>query len=72
MLLSKKAKKNGFGSDARFPYIRPNKKTIQEIRPAPSTYNTGMDWRGKQYNKKGKQWHEAVWKGSLTESIYKR
>jgi hypothetical protein len=30
--------KNGFGSDARFPYVRQNKKTIIEMRPSPSAY----------------------------------
>jgi len=29
MLTPKKALKNGFGSDARFPYVRPNKKVIK-------------------------------------------
>jgi len=30
---------NGFGSDSKFEYNRPNKKIIVEERPAPSAYN---------------------------------
>jgi hypothetical protein len=33
-----KVRKNGFGSDSRFPYTRPNKKIIVEERPAPWQY----------------------------------
>lgn len=65
-------KKNGFGSDSRFPYLRPEKKKIKEVRPSPASYNTITTWRGKGMKSKDKLWHEALWKGSQTESIYRR
>ena len=56
--------KNGFGSDARFPYVRPNKKKIVEKRPAPSRYETKIDWKGKDISPKKKEWVKMIWKGS--------
>ena len=64
-------KKNGFGNDARFPYVRPDKKKIKEVRPSPNSYNTHMNWRGKSDSSKGKEWYQSIWKGSMTESVYK-
>lgn len=71
MLSPERPLKHGFGTDSRFPYVRPDKKMIKEVRPSPNTYNTGMNWRGKNYTEKQKQWHEALWKGSMSESIYR-
>ena len=65
----KKEAKNGFGSDARFPYIRPNKKKIIEKRPDPISYNTTIRWKGKKDSPKKKSWNESLWKGSQS-SIY--
>lgn len=43
----KNVKTTGFGSDAKFPYDRPNKLVIKEQRPNPSSYSTGIEWKGK-------------------------
>ena len=54
---SVKRKKNGFGSDTKFPYMRPDKKKIKEVRPSPASYETGVIWKGKNYKSDSKQWH---------------
>jgi hypothetical protein len=59
-----KTAKNGFGSDSRFPYTRPNKKMIIEERPAPSRYETKIDWKGKDVSPKKKRWTDLLWTGS--------
>lgn len=46
--------KNGFGSDARFPYVRPKKKVIVEKRPSPSSYETKIYWKDKSVSPKKK------------------
>jgi len=65
--LPKKSKelKNGFGSDSRFPYTRPNKKVIIEERPAPCHYETKIDWKGKgNISPTKKRWTDLLWTGS--------
>ena len=47
-----KEKHEYFGRDARFPYNRPDKKKIQELRPSPDSYNTIIPWKGKKSPKK--------------------
>jgi hypothetical protein len=66
MLLSSRDKqiKNGFGSDARFEYVRTNKRKIAEVRPTPCTYNTRIDWKDKKTSPKKKEWIKMLWKGS--------
>ena len=57
--------KNGFGSDSRFEYTRPNKKMIIEERPAPCNYETKIEWRGKSnMSPKKKRWADLLWTGS--------
>ena len=65
----KKESQFGFGTDARFEYIRPNKKTIVEKRPAPVSYRTTYDWKGKGDKPKQRTWDEDVWKGRV-EGVY--
>lgn len=65
-----KEKSNGFGTDARFEYVRPNKKLIVEKRPDPISYNTAYEWRTKKGSPKNKPWNEAVYKGFNTISVY--
>ena len=62
-------KKNCFGSDARFPYVRPPKKVIVEKRPDPISYTTTITWRGKKDSPKKRTWNECIWKGS-SSSVY--
>lgn len=65
----KPSKKHNFGLDARFEYTRPNKKKIIETRPAPSTYRTTMEWKGKDVSPKKQLWDTMIWKGRST-SVY--
>lgn len=41
-----------FGKDARFTYVRPDKKKIKEERPSPNSYKTLFEWKGKGSPKK--------------------
>ena len=59
-LLKRKKKEkqafNGFGSDSKFEYTRPNKKKIIEVRPAPSAYEMVLEWKGKNMPLAGHNW----------------
>ena len=67
--LDKSTKVKNFGGDARFEYTRENKKKIIETRPAPSSYRTLYDWKGKDVSPKKTIWNDQVWKGK-SFSIY--
>lgn len=56
--------KNGFGSDARFPYVRPNKKVNIEQRPSPNKYETKIEWKGKDVSPTKKRWADIIYTGS--------
>jgi hypothetical protein len=60
---AKPSKKKMFGCDARFEYTRENKKTVVEKRPDPSSYETIINWKGKNVSPKKQFWTEMVWKG---------
>jgi len=44
--------------------VRPNKKKIREVRPAPCRYETKIEWKGKSVNPKKREWAKMIWKGS--------
>lgn len=60
---------NGFGSDAKFEYTRTSKKKIIEQRPAPSTYNIVLEWKGKNMELKKNNWIRSRSYGP-TKSVY--
>jgi hypothetical protein len=37
---------------------------IIEERPAPSAYETKIDWKGKSVSPKKMEWIKMIWKGS--------
>lgn len=59
----------GFGTDAKFPYERKSKTVIKEERPAPTAYNTGIEWKGKNMETRKNNWVRSVSTG-LSKSIY--
>lgn len=65
----KPSKKNHFGLDSRFEYTREIKKKIIEKRPDPSSYQTAIEWKGKDVSPKKTTWTDLVWKGH-SSSIY--
>lgn len=65
----KKENKNGFGSDAKFAYQRTPKKKILEVRPAPTAYNTGIEWKGKDMDVKKNNWIRTRSTG-FSEGVY--
>lgn len=44
--------------------MRPIKKQIIEKRPAPSAYETKINWKGKSDSPKKKEWIKMIWTGS--------
>ncbi len=67
--LSKPSKKHYLGTDARFEYTREQKKKITEQRPAPSNYQTTIEWKGKDVSPKKTIWSDLVWRGH-SSSVY--
>lgn len=65
----KPSKRHLFGTDAKFEYTRDSKKKIVEKRPAPSSYTTTFEWRGKDLSPKKDLWNEKIWKGH-SSSVY--
>ena len=66
---NKNVKTTGFGTDAKFPYDRQSKTVIKEQRPPSTTYNTAIEWKGKNMETKKNNWVRSVSTG-FTKSIY--
>ena len=62
-------KRNYFGLDSKFEYTRPDKKKIVEKRPAPSSYTTTHEWKGKDVSPKKSDLNVVIWKGR-SNSVY--
>ena len=56
--LEKPCKQKLFGTDAKFEYTRESKKKSIEKRPAPSSYSTTIEWKGKDVSPKKTIWND--------------
>lgn len=63
--------RNGFGSDAKFPYDRVSKKKILEVRPAPCEYKMEIEWKGKDMEPRKNNWIRSRSTGfNSSRSVY--